>query len=319
MYLIALVCWAVAVQATVPKDWQLQIDNLNAFYTEDDTAPLNLEGYPRDMYLPLLGNGYLSQEKGVRGDTMFVSGLFNNETTSPSHRARIPAMFAITVDKTKTTGVLFDIEKARYTRRGLLSDNSSWYELQWYAHQTHRSLYVMELTVHKSSTSNSVDLMLSNNGGNASPDINFVEKSSDNGVRVTCGSTTIAETPESGTHDVCVANTIVPSVITVDESNNHQTKVFIAAIRTTLDSTDVQADTLSDYSTGMKLAADGSLFNQHVKAWATLWENGINLQGSRTDVGIAVNASIYYVLSSVRADWPHGLAPGGLTNSYNVS
>ena len=318
MYLVALVCCAIAVQA-IPVEWQIQIDTLNAFYADDDTSPLNLEGYPRDMYLPLLGNGYLSQEKGVRGDTMFVSGLFNNETTSPSHRARIPAMFAITVDKTETTGVLFDIEKARYTRRGQFSDNSSWYELQWYAHQTHRSLYVMEMTVHKSSASNSIDVILSNNAGSDSTDIAFVEKSSDNGIRVICGSTTIAETIESGTHEVCVANTIVPSVMTINESNNHQTQVFIAAIRTALDSTDVEGDAKADYTTGMKLAADGTLFNLHSQGWATLWENGIQVQGSRTDVGIAINASIYYVLSSVRADWPHGLAPGGLTNSYNVS
>ena len=43
---------------------------------------------------------------------------------------------------------------------------------------------------------------------------------------------------------------------------------------------------------------------------------GIEISG-RPDVAKAVNASLYAVLSSVRDDWAHGLAPGGLTNYYN--
>ncbi len=70
---------------------------MNALYSESDLAPIQSNGYP-GIYLPLIGNGYMSQDKGVRSDTMFVSGIFNNKTTSPSHRARIPASFAITVD-----------------------------------------------------------------------------------------------------------------------------------------------------------------------------------------------------------------------------
>jgi hypothetical protein len=37
-------------------------------------------------YMPLLGNGYLAQ--AADDDTVFVSGVFNGEATSPSHRAR---------------------------------------------------------------------------------------------------------------------------------------------------------------------------------------------------------------------------------------
>ena len=73
-------------------------------------------GYP-GIYLPLIGNGYLAQDKGVRSDTMFVSGIFNNQTTSPSHRARIPAVYAIEIaNGVSTDGALLDLEKGIYYR-----------------------------------------------------------------------------------------------------------------------------------------------------------------------------------------------------------
>jgi hypothetical protein len=85
----------------VPFDWSVKIAQQNALFAENDDERINAEGYP-GMYTPLIGNGYLSHSKGVRSDTYFVSGVFNGETTSPSHRARIPATFAVTVDNSST-------------------------------------------------------------------------------------------------------------------------------------------------------------------------------------------------------------------------
>ncbi|RYG68632.1 hypothetical protein EON64_04755, partial [archaeon] len=94
---------------------------------------------------PLIGNGYLSHAKGVRSDTMYVSGIFNGETTSPSHRAALPALYAVTVDASTTTAVLLDVSTGTYHRRGTLTGLSVSYELRWYAHRTRRHLYILEV------------------------------------------------------------------------------------------------------------------------------------------------------------------------------
>ena len=106
---------------TAPEEWSVKVENYNALFAENDDDHINLEGYP-GIYTPLMGNGYLSHSKGVRSDTYFISGLFNGETTSPSHRARIPATFAVTVDNTSTTGTLLDMKEGTFYRRGNLTD-----------------------------------------------------------------------------------------------------------------------------------------------------------------------------------------------------
>jgi len=43
-----------------------------------------------------------------------------------------------------------------------------------------------------------------------------------------------------------------------------------------------------------------------------LWNSGkIDIEGN-LELSQAVHGSMYYILSSIRADWPYGLSPGGL-------
>ena len=50
--------------------------------------------------------------------------------------------------------------------------------------------------------------------------------------------------------------------------------------------------------------------------WAdTIWPAGF--ETDRADLALAVNTSLYAILSSVRNDRPFGLSPGGLTAGYN--
>lgn len=112
----------------IPSDWESIVASNYGFYAETDLEPLNAEGYP-DIYIPLIGNGYLSHSKGVRSHVMFVGGIFNGETTSPSHRAEIPAPYAITITEESTLGALLDAELGIYYRRGELTCGS--YELRW--------------------------------------------------------------------------------------------------------------------------------------------------------------------------------------------
>lgn len=318
-----------ASQSRIPTEWARQIAKYDAFYSENDDGAMNSEGYP-GIYLPLMGNGYFSHSKGVRSDTYFIAGVYNNETTSPSIRARIPATFAIQVDNSETTGALLDIRNGTYYRRGdLISYPGSWYELRWYAHMEKRNLYVMELQVF--SRKGEVSLKLINNPGSPSDAIAFEQKQS--GKFVTqCGNTTIPETPDVPTTRVCMMSTVIPETITVKPHDSGKTLTFITAVRTSLDSATPDADVAADIYAATSLqqtsqphsATSSShqdlqtpLLKEHIAAWAQLWSSGIELEGGRPDAAIAVNASLYAILSSVRDDWEYGLAPGGLTNYYS--
>jgi len=60
-----------------------------------------------------------------------------------------------------------------------------------------------------------------------------------------------------------------------------------------------------------------SLLNQHIAAWNGIWASGIEV-GGKLGLAQVINSSIYYILSSVREDWPRSLSPGGLaSNGYN--
>jgi trehalose/maltose hydrolase-like predicted phosphorylase len=269
-----------------------------------------------------MGNGYLSHAKGVRSDTIFISGVFNGETTSPSHRARIPANLAVTINNTITTGVLLDIETGVYYRRGTFSSSStgSSYELRWYAHRTSRNLYIMELTVNVGGEEESISFSLTNNSGEESSDFTFGGSScsvNTDGFNscYRCGSTKIPETTAGTSTSVCYMSDMIPSTMTVSKANSGKTTTFISAYRTSLDSTDALNDVIADFGTA-KSTPSKLLMHSHMSGWQELWSTGIEIDG-RPDVAVAVNASMYAILSSIRDDWPYGLAPGGLTNYYN--
>ena len=328
--------------SSIPEDWKDKVSSFNALFSENDDGKMNSEGYP-EIYLPLLGNGYFSHSKGVRSDTYFISGVFNNETTSPSHRARIPATFAITLTNTTTTGTLIDMKEGSYLRRGIVGNSDVTYELKWYAHRQKKHLYIMELTVQfDDSSPDSVVLTFQNNAGLPSEDINFESKSynfDQQTVTLQCGFTTIPETSDSSTIEVCMASTDVPSTLEITRKEHNKIFTFITAVHTSIDdnystkTTQLQQQhgdennlseiTLSCLFKNMKLQQESSnsspLYLSHVQKWDELWQSGIEIMNSDPtyDIGIAINSSMFAMLSSVRDDWPHGLAPGGLTNYYN--
>jgi trehalose/maltose hydrolase-like predicted phosphorylase len=55
---------------------------------------------------------------------------------------------------------------------------------------------------------------------------------------------------------------------------------------------------------------------EHAAAWDEVWAGGIEVEGNAT-IAAAVNASLFAIVASLRADWPYGVSPGGLThNAY---
>lgn len=52
---------------------------------------------------------------------------------------------------------------------------------------------------------------------------------------------------------------------------------------------------------------------QHEKAWDDIWLGGIEVEGNNT-LALAINASLYNLVSALRVDFPLGISPGGLTH-----
>src|SRR5690349_14170787 len=76
-----------------PEEWASRIALHNMFFAPDDSV----EG----LYLPVMGNGYLAHQIGDQ--SLYVAGVYNNETTSPAHRARIPPVLNIEIQSTDVT------------------------------------------------------------------------------------------------------------------------------------------------------------------------------------------------------------------------
>ncbi len=251
---------------------------------------------------------------------MYISGIFNNETTTPSHRARIPAVFDVLINNSTTTGVLSDVQDGVYHRQGILNGQNSSYELRWYAHRVIRYLYVLEVEVFVGADMDSASISF-NTSLSTSADFDWEPE---NTVQyapavVKCGNTTIPETPGGDTHYVCMATVPLPTEpMVVSKANSGQTYVFITAFRTSLDvpSGSIASAAAAEYFQGMALASADTLYSSHVSGWSALWTSGVEIEGRR-DIARAINASLYAILSSVRDDWAYGLAPGGLTNYYN--
>jgi hypothetical protein len=62
-----------------------------------------------------------------------------------------------------------------------------------------------------------------------------------------------------------------------------------------------------------------SLFDLHVNAWLERWNAGRIEIGGDLALAQAVNSSLYFIRSSIRADWPYGMSPGNDMPGLRVS
>ena len=115
--------------------------------------------------------------------------------------------------------------------------------------------------------------------------------------------------------EVGIAFEPLPRTLTLTPSQ--PTHKFIAAIHTSLEpgldapgaAAAAATTTLAQYGTGKPIRAN--LRASHQAAWAEEWKGGIEVGGNLT-IASTINASLYYILSATRPDWPYGLSPGGL-------
>ena len=137
-------------------------------------------------------------------------------------------------------------------------------------------------------------------------------------VLVLTATTATAESGADAVVDVAVVTSYLePGAATELTFNGAERKTFLTAVRTGVDSESPLEDALADFVAAAEVDSD-ELRTTHEEAWRELTgESGVEIVG-RHDVAVAVNASYYYLLSSVREDAPRGLSPGGLaSNGYN--
>lgn len=261
-----------------------------------------------------MANGYLGTV--IMNDTVYISGVYNgqgaNGIQGPSHRAVIPATLSISVANSVTIALGLDLKEAIVYRLGEITtaDGTAQFQQRWFAHQTLPGLLVS--TLEFTSVSGIVQISL-NLTTLTSPDIAFSTEPGPTGSFLMSGLTNYAEENFTKRTEVAVCTSDLPELLILTEPTNY---TFLAAYSTSLDSSEPRLKA-AELWTGSVLLPIEQLLEGHVAAWAKLWQAGLEAEGNLT-VALALNSSLYYLLSSVRQDWPYGISPGGIpVDAYN--
>eukprot|EP01094_Clydonella_sp_ATCC50884_P024299 TRINITY_DN6053_c0_g1_i6.p1 TRINITY_DN6053_c0_g1~~TRINITY_DN6053_c0_g1_i6.p1 ORF type:complete len:619 (+),score=112.96 TRINITY_DN6053_c0_g1_i6:506-2362(+) len=188
--------------------------------------------------------------------------------------------------------------------------------MRWYAHRSRRSLLVLEVVVDNARNDKEVAIKLVANPG-TSQDVSFRALRKHTDYTLLSGQIEEPEERRSQAVSVGVAYSTLPDVIEVS-GGDVETVTFLMAVRTTIqgDSQYPAVDALQDLEGA--IAAKHSLFHEHQQEWQKIWGEGGFEVGGNVELAAVVNSSMYWLLSSARADWPWSLSPGSLaSNGYN--
>ena len=313
-----------------PPEWAAAIARNDLLYTPDDGCRI-----PHKL-MASLGNGYIGVQ--ISFPVMYIAGLFNGPAVSyshPTHRAEIEAPLNLKVDMT-VKGAALDIRHATYLRRHQASSGPT-IEQRWYAARAEaHGCLVMELsTIANGHQGSSVKLSGGLNDVKSgkrklnTKDVAFTLTNDTlpiagplGKVDVLSGSTHTAEVKGDKPVKISVVSTIVPLSGDISLSNS-TTAVFLSCVATSNEFSDPDKASRDAYVAAAKDAtptppsSTSKLYSRHLAAWERLWQSGIEITG-RPDASRAINASLYYTISSVRDDLPYSTSPGGLfSQAYN--
>jgi hypothetical protein len=287
-----------------------------------------------------VGNGHVAWK--LRSDTVYAAGLFNGPAGSISEgdgdgRARIPP-FRVTFTVTSQVdtgdairsnggeagdtvvtmvpqGQALDVRRAMFIARSRSEDGTIAVEERWYAPLHMPRVLVHEVSVTTGAAAVTLDFDGEWAGGVESADLRLANFTVDATVVGISGANNVPELVGLGHTRVAVAATIPPGSLHVPATAT--TTVFnLQAFVTSLYSSDVEVDAVASLRSAN--VTTGSLQAGHEAAWAARMATGggIEIEGDLW-LAQAANASLYFIRSSIRADWPHGLSPGGLaSNGY---
>jgi trehalose/maltose hydrolase-like predicted phosphorylase len=165
-----------------------------------------------------------------------------------------------------------------------------------------------------------VEIKINNNFALKSDDFTLTEVEHSYKRFVFIGRTLIAEDPQfSNTTSIAVVTTPIPSSIVVPVSNDpvRFTNSYITVITTSIDTNESAVLRTAKSLFAALTHYASSLLDNHIKTWSHFLESKIEVTGDLKLVQ-HVNASFYYILSSIREDYPWGIPTCGLaTNGYN--
>ena len=322
--------------AGTDPDWLVRYEAANLLYAN---SALNASLFP------YAGNGYLATHpvggRGSKGgdggstmtalqkmSTLYVSGVFNGVAVqSPCEggycaaprRAAVPTYRAVLADVPLLgdgSRYALDLEKATLARRVALEGGLE-VEERWFAHLVNRSLLVHEITASNSGdTPQSLAILAVFGGADRFEPGSFIfTNSTSGGVHSVLGATNHSERPELPKTQVVMCSNAVAAgerlEVAVGET---QTVRFVSAVATSLESTDPKASAMQALQAALAPGVAEGLLASHEAAWKERWDQGRVEVGGNLALAQAINASQYFMLSSVRADWPFGMSPGGLAS-----
>ncbi len=291
---------------------------------------------------PLVGNGFLAT-KPVTDESLFVSGVFDgaavfaNCTSGPNcpeaHRAAIPTYRVdAQMDSGATDrGFAMDLERGVFLRRWSTAGSPSvQVEERWFAHRTRRGLLVhqIELAAGKSAGAGSIKVPLTVVDTMKSDELKLSLSSDTDSTRLITGINIDPEVPSLGQTLIARASNKPQRdarggfVAEVPRSGGSVVLSFFNSLSTSIEKPDdtidsIKARALAGLEGALKVDP-AALLAEHEAAWARMWNGGrIEVSGD-LNLAQAINASMYFIMSSVRSDWPQGLSPGGLgSDAYN--
>lgn len=290
--------------------------------------------------MPYVGNGYLAthpiSEVPAQSGTIYVAGLFNGIAVSSAcdgffcnapHRARVPSYRVAVVNPSDASpsakglsaegGYAMDFDLAELIHRQ--SIGSLKVESRYYAHLDRKHVLVHEIVLDNTAGNSDVNIGLNVSLGGASSDINFAASSTSDGVYVyaACGFVQHMERPDMPRTLVAMAANIPPIAVFVP-AGSKTSRFFLTTVATSLDSKNPEQTAFSELKSAFEAGKAGDLRPSHERLWANRWQAGHMEIAGNLPLAQAVNASTYFILSSLREDWPQGLSPGGLaSDSYN--
>mmetsp|Transcript_113316 Transcript_113316/g.225683 ORF Transcript_113316/g.225683 Transcript_113316/m.225683 type:complete len:1175 (-) Transcript_113316:84-3608(-) len=282
--------------------------------------------------MPEVGNGHLAT--AMQSDKIYAAGFFNGPArgtnVETTHRASIPrSIYWIDTMHGETFppgyGRALDMERAvflQHTKDPVGAEGIIVRE-RWYAPWQAPTLMVHEIELENpGGISRTVKIQRFRRTRSADLSIQEVNPTrlqalgmQPESVSVLEGSNIIPEADGHPTRFALAENVLSNSVNLLP--GKRKTLYALVAIVTSLNSTDPTRDALDTLHRYMinNQAKSSTLFSQHCTAWKERAEAGrVEVAG---DLALArvVNASLYFIRSSVRPDWPQGLSPGGLSSN----
>jgi hypothetical protein len=285
-----------------------------------------------------------------------MSGVYNGRNfVTPSHRAQIPKITDMTIrtpaDANVTAlGCAIDFRSGAFYNRTLIGSgvagcaNGTVIEQRMYAHRALRELFVFDIRAFPASTGGDDDADVDDTDAASSwtgctvpvewriaPNILELHDTAlsqtltaDGQQVVWAGTTLIAEEDGLPLRQIAVvfdawaaagpaSLAFSPATPQLSVRAVLRSDLDVAGAQTPQDVAAAAQSTWAAYASQEPAA----LFASHQAAMAELWASGVELAGNGS-FAAALNASLYDIVSSLRADWNWTTSPGGLaTGGYS--